>query len=112
MKKIFNIIWKDTILRFSSRSEMLFFLILPIVFTFILAGGTGFQGGDNRIRLLVADQAQSSLSVQVITELGKSETVRPDLLALDKAESEFSARNAAALLVIPADCDRQNSPHR
>jgi ABC-2 type transport system permease protein len=105
MKKIFNIIWKDTILRFSSKSEMLFFLILPIVFTFILAGGTGFQGGDNRIRLLVVDQAQSPLSAQIIAELGKSETVRPDLLALDKAENEFSARNASALLVIPTDCD-------
>jgi ABC-2 type transport system permease protein len=107
MKKIFAIIWKDTILRFSSRSEMLFFFILPVVFTFILAGGTGNQGGDNRIRLLVVDQAGSSLSAQIISELEKSETVRPDLLALDKAESEFNARNASALLVIPADCDSQ-----
>jgi ABC-2 type transport system permease protein len=107
MKKILTIIWKDTILRFSSRSEMLFFFILPVIFTFILAGGTGNQGGDNRIRLLVVDQAGSPLSAQIIAELGKSETVRPDLLALDKAESEFSARNASALLVIPADCDSQ-----
>jgi ABC-2 type transport system permease protein len=107
MKKIFAIIWKDTILRFSSRSEMLFFFILPVVFTFILAGGTGNQGGDNRIRLLVVDQAGSSLSAQIISELEKSETVRPDLLALDKAESEFNARNASALLVVPADCDSQ-----
>lgn len=107
MKKIFAIIWKDTILRFSSRSEMLFFFILPVVFTFILAGGTGTQGADNRIRLLVVDQAGSSLSAQIISELDKSETVRPDLLALDKAESDFNARNASALLVIPADCNSQ-----
>ena len=107
MKKILNIIWKDTILRFSSRSELLFFLILPIIFTFILAGGTGSQGGDNRIRLLVVDQAQSPLSAQIITELGKSETVRPDVMTLDKAESEFTARNASTLLVIPVDCDSQ-----
>jgi ABC-2 type transport system permease protein len=107
MKKIFAIIWKDTILRFSSRSELLFFFILPVVFTFILAGGTGTQGGDNRIRLLVVDQAGSSLSAQIIAELEKSETVRPDLLALDKAESEFNAHNASALLLIPVDCDSQ-----
>ena len=105
MKKILNIIWKDTLLRFSSKSELLFFLILPIVFTLILAGGTGSQNTDNRIRLLVADQAQSPLSAQIIAELGKSETVRPDVLTHDKAESEFEARNASALLVIPADCD-------
>jgi ABC-2 type transport system permease protein len=107
MKKIWNIIWKDTILRFSSRSELLFFLILPIVFTFILAGGTGTQAGDNRIRLLVVDQAQSALSTRIVSELEKSATVRPDLMTLDKAESEFDARNASALLVIPPDCDSQ-----
>jgi ABC-2 type transport system permease protein len=105
MKKIINIIWKDTLLRFSSRSELLFFLVLPVIFTFILAGGTGNQGGDNRIRLLVVDQAQSTLSAQIIAELGKSQTVRPDVMTLSNAESEFSARNAAALLVIPVDCD-------
>jgi ABC-2 type transport system permease protein len=107
MKKILNIIWKDTILRFSSKSELLFFLILPIVFTFILAGGTGNQGGDNRIRLLVVDQAQSPLSAQIIAELEKSETVRPNVMTLDEAESEFEARNASALLVIPANCDSE-----
>jgi ABC-2 type transport system permease protein len=107
MKKILAIIWKDTILRFSSRSELLFFLILPVIFTFILAGGTGFQNTDNRIRLLVADQAGTPLSAQIIAELEKSETVRPDLLTLEEAEDEFEARNAAALLVIPQDCDSE-----
>jgi ABC-2 type transport system permease protein len=105
MKKIFNIIWKDTILRFSSKIELLFFLILPIVFTFILAGGTGIQNVDNRIRLLIADQAQSTLSQQIITELEKSETVRPDVMTLAEAEDAFNSRSATALLVIPADCD-------
>ena len=105
MKKIWNIIWKDTILRFSSKSEMLFFLILPIAFTFILAGGTGGGQADNRIRLLVVDQAGSPLSRQVIAELDKSETVRPDVMSLEEAEDVFESRNASALLVIPADCD-------
>jgi len=107
MKKILNIIWKDTILRFSSKSELLFFLILPVFFTFILAGGTGNQGADNRIRLLVVDQAQSPLSTQIIAELEKSETVRPVAMPLDEALSEFESRNASALLVIPVDCDSQ-----
>lgn len=107
MKKILNIIWKDTILRFSSKSALIFFLILPIVFTIILAGGTGYQGGDNRLRLLVVDQAQSPLSAQIIAELEKSETVRPDVLTLNEAGSEFEARNASALLVIPANCDSE-----
>lgn len=40
MKKIFAIAWKDAIVRFGSSAELLFFIILPIVFTFLLAGGT------------------------------------------------------------------------
>jgi ABC-type transport system involved in cytochrome c biogenesis permease component len=40
MKKIFAIAWKDAIIRFASSSELLFFIILPLVFTFLLAGGT------------------------------------------------------------------------
>ena len=104
MKKIFSIIWKDTILRFSSASELLFFFILPVVFTFILAGGTGVRG-DNRIRLLVADEAQSPLSQQIISQLEESTTVNPETLPLEEAEAEFNDRTASALLVIPADCD-------
>lgn len=107
MKKLLAIFWKDTILRFSSRTELLFFVILPVIFTFILAGGTGFQNTDNRIRLLVADQAGSPLSKQIIAALERSETVRPDLLPLEEAETEFDDRNASALLVIPPDCDSE-----
>lgn len=107
MKKILSIIWKDTILRFSSKSELLFFLILPIVFTFILAGGTGNQNADNRIRLLVVDQAQSALSQQVIAELEKSASVRPEVVTLEAGEAAFEDRAASALLVIPADCDNE-----
>ena len=40
MKKIFAIAWKDAIIRFASKSEWLFFVILPITFTFLIAGGT------------------------------------------------------------------------
>ena len=52
MKKIFAIAFKDARERFSGFTEWLFFLILPIVFTLVLAGGTG-ASSDNRIRLVV-----------------------------------------------------------
>lgn len=104
MKKLLAIIWKDTLLRFSSPLEWLFFLILPIVFTFILAGGTGNQNADNRIRLLVVDEAQSALSQQIIAELKKSEVVRPEIVRLEEGESALRDRAAPALLIFPADC--------
>jgi ABC-2 type transport system permease protein len=104
MKKILVIAWKDTVLRFSSPLEWLFFLILPIVFTVVLAGGTG-GGGDSRVRLVVVDQAHSPLSADLVAALENSEAVRPDVLTLAQAEAQFSQRSASAVLIIPADFD-------
>jgi len=100
MQKLFALMWKETVLRFSSPMEWLFFLILPLIFTVLLAGGTGAPD-DNRARLLVVDQAQSPLSAQLLNTLEDSGSVRPDVMDLAQAEDEFDNRNAAALLVIP-----------
>ncbi len=107
MRKITAIVWKDILLRFSSPAEWLFFLILPIAFTVILAGGTGVPG-DSRMRLIVVDQAHSPLSAELIAALGESKAVRPDVLALGKAEGQFAKRQAAAMLVIPLECDLEH----
>lgn len=101
MNKLLAIFRKDTIIRFSSVSEWLFFLILPVVFTLILAGGTGAPT-DNRTRITVVDQAQSDLSRQLISELEQSTTIRPVVKALQDAEQEFEKRNVSAVLIIPA----------
>lgn len=106
MKKIFAIAWKDALIRFASRSELLFFIILPLVFTFLLAGGTPSGNDDSRIRLVVVDQAGTSFSQQLIADLGKSTSIRPEVLSLDEAESQFKERKAAVVLVIPAGFGR------
>ena len=103
MKKIFAIVFKDTRMRFSSAWEWLFFLVLPIVFTVVLAGGTG--SGDGRVPLAVVDQAGSPLSAELVAELGKLSSVRPDLQPLSIAEEDLSARRVSAVLVIPAEFD-------
>jgi ABC-2 type transport system permease protein len=100
MKKILAIFRKDLVNRFSSKLEWLFFLILPIVFTFTL--GSSNPQGDDRVRLVVVDQANTPLSQELIAALEKSESVKSDVVALEKAESEFNARRAAAMLIIPA----------
>ena len=91
MKKIFAIIWKDTIIRFASIYEWLFFLVLPILFTLVLAGGTG-GSSDPRVLLMVVDQAQSPLSASLLTSLESSETVRSEVTDLKEAEDLFSKR--------------------
>ena len=104
MKKIFAIAWKDTLMRFSGWSEWLFFLILPIVFTLVLAGGTG-GSKDSRVRLVVVDQAASPLSADLLTALNNSQAVRPDLMTKTKADEQFAQRTASAVLTIPATFD-------
>jgi ABC-2 type transport system permease protein len=106
MKKILAITWKDALLRFSSRFEWLFFLILPIFFTVVLAGGSGAPA-DNRVRLLVVDRAQTSVSGDLIETLDTSEAVRPELASLQDAEDQFSERRVSAVLIIPAGFDLQ-----
>ena len=106
MKKIFAIAWKDAIVRFASSSELLFFIILPIVFTFLLAGGSpSGNPTNNRVRLVVVDQANTAISQEIIAELDKSTAVYPEPMSLEDAEEEFSARRVSAVLVIPANID-------
>ena len=96
MRKIIAIAWKDTIIRFISPSELLFFIILPLFFTFLLTGGTGTYD-DNRIRLLVVDDALTPSSANLVTALEKSTTVRPEIMEGKQAEKEFDDAEASAL---------------
>ncbi len=103
MNKIFAIAWKDALIRFSSRSELLFFVILPLAFTFIVGGGfSREQETDNRVRLLVVDNANTTLSAEVLDALSKSQTVHAEVMRLAEAEAEFADDGAPALLIIPA----------
>ena len=104
MRKMLAIAWKDTRVRFTSWAEWIFFLGLPIVFTLILAGGTGGPT-DARVRLVVVDEAGSPLSASLLAALEQSAAVRPDLQSLDRAESQFAQRQVSAILVIPPEFD-------
>lgn len=102
MKKILAIAWKDTLVRFTSFWELLFFIVLPVVFTFLLAGGTPQGNDDPRIGLLVVDEAGTAISQQIITELENSTAVRPEVVVREEAQRQFDDRRAEAVFFIPA----------
>jgi ABC-2 type transport system permease protein len=108
MKKIFAIAWKDAIIRFSSKSELLFFIILPVIFTFLLAGGSPSGNEDNRIRLPVVDESQTIISQQIVDELKNSTAVRTEMLTRNEAQNQFDARSASAVFIIPAGIDSES----
>jgi len=104
-QKITALAWKDTIIRFSSRTELLFFLILPIVFTLLLSGGASSnQNGDvdNRVPLLLVNRDDSEPAAMLVETLASSDVVRIDEQPLAEAETLFADEQAPALLVIPA----------
>ena len=105
MKKIFAIAWKDAIIRFASKSEWLFFIILPIVFTFLVSGGTPSGDEDNRIRLLVVDESNTAISQQILSELENSTAVRAEIVMREEAENQFDDRRASVVFIIPAGID-------
>ena len=105
MKKILAISKKDIIVRFASKSEWVFFIILPMLFTFLLAGGAPSGEDDPRIRLLVVDEANTPISRQLIGQLENSTAVRPELTTRGDAQDQFDQRRASTVFIIPAGMD-------
>jgi hypothetical protein len=101
MKKILAIALKDNLVRFSSKSEWLFFLILPVIFSIVINMATGSQN-DSRISLLVVDQDGGELARDLVAVLEDSKTVAVKEYSFAEAESKFRDRQAPAMLVIPA----------
>jgi ABC-2 type transport system permease protein len=103
MNKILAIAWKNILIRFSSRIFLIFWLILPLVFTFLLASAQqSAEGGDNRQLLLVVDEDKSGLSQQLLAELEHSEAIRPELKTAAEAEEGLRDQESLAILTIPA----------
>jgi ABC-2 type transport system permease protein len=108
MKQVLAIAWKDALVRFASRGEWLFFLVLPVVFTLVINFGAGSaygSDGDARIPVLVVDQDGGELAHDLISALDSSATVRVELTDQESAETKFKEREAPAILVIPAGLD-------
>jgi ABC-2 type transport system permease protein len=103
--KILNIAWNDIRIEFSERSTLVFFLILPVVFTAVLASALGSGGdpnADTRFAVLVVDEDQSQLSVDFIANLETSAIIRPVTATAADAATLFDDGDAPVLLTIPA----------
>lgn len=103
MKKILAIAWKDARIRFQSPGELLYFLILPVIFTFLV--GTVFAGsdGDDRLRLPIVDLDQSRASAELIDWLAQSDSIRPEVLPAAEAQALFDDNDVVAVLTIPSE---------
>ncbi|HSN76449.1 MAG TPA: ABC transporter permease, partial [Anaerolineae bacterium] len=104
MRRILSIAWKDIMVRFANPTELLFFIVLPVIFVTIVSGFASSQGGDgdNRIVVLVVNQDGGALSQELVQTMAGSKSIRPEALDASEAAQRFDAGDAPALLLIPA----------
>jgi len=104
MKKIIAIILKNLRIRFSNLVEWLFFLILPVFFSFIISGATGGPA-DSRVGFYVVDEAKTNLSASLIDALNQSNSVRPVLKEKQEALKDLDERDVSSVLLLPTGLD-------
>lgn len=104
MFKTWAIAWKDALIRFSSRMELLFFIVLPMVFTLLLGGGLGMGAGqqDGRLPIAVVNNAGSPLAAEMLAALDASTTVRATVYDAAAADKALDDKDVLAVLDIPA----------
>ena len=97
MRKLLAIAWADIRQQFTEKSEIVFFLVLPLIFTAILVmsvGGNSDPNADNRYPLLVVDEDKSDLSAQLLVTLQASSVVKPSLTSQQEADQQFTKKDA------------------
>jgi ABC-2 type transport system permease protein len=103
MKKLFAIAWNDIKIEFSERSTIIFYLILPVVFTAIIGIGLGGSyGASTKINLPVVDEDNSVEAQKLKDILGQGEVVNlTSYDTLASARKDLNGQSYPAILVIP-----------
>ncbi len=109
MRKILALAWNNIRLELSDRSSLVFLLILPLAFTYIIgiAMGGAYEpesnaSTDTRHPVIVVDQDASALSAQLIAVIETSQIIRPVEQNLSDAIDIFKGQGVSAYVVIPA----------
>jgi ABC-2 type transport system permease protein len=112
MRKIVHIAWNDIRIEFSSPWTLVFFLVLPLVFTFIVGAGLSSMygsddpGADPRFPLAVVDRDGSALSAEFVAVLEASDVVRGIPVSQEEAEQYLDKGDVPAILTVPAGFGR------
>ena len=103
MSKLLAIAWNHIRIEFEDRSTIVFFLILPLVFTVIVGSALGgSSNGDTRPTVIVVDLDGSALSQEMLPALQASKVMRIEALSQAEADRAFNEDKAIGVLVIPS----------
>lgn len=103
LRKIAATVRKDLLFRFSSPSELLFFLVLPVFFTLLLGSAAPDGGGSSALPLPIVMQDDGPFATRLLDELRAAPSVAPQVVSLQLAQDAVAGEDAAAMLVIPSD---------
>ncbi|MCB8981711.1 MAG: ABC transporter permease [Ardenticatenaceae bacterium] len=110
-KKALDITWLYLKMTYSSRSVLIFQLLLPILFTFMVGQGTGGFDGPSSIvvtwPLAVANEDSGSLGTSLVDTLSADPNLDVTIIAADEAETAVTNDDALAALIIPANFSEQ-----
>ncbi len=104
MSKLLAIAWNHIRIEFEDRSTIVFFLILPLLFTVIIGAalyGDSFPTGDTRPVVGVVDVDGSALSQELMAALQVSKIMRAETMSQAEADRAFEDDQAIGVLVIP-----------
>lgn len=111
MKKVLAIIRNDLRMHFSSFYEMIFYIVLPIIFTVIIGAGLGGNSedtnSDNRFPIAVVDKDNSPFSSELIMALEDSEVIRPIFGTAEETKVLFDDGQVVGILTIPSKFEEQ-----
>ena len=118
MRKVFGIAWIDIKIEFSERSTLVFFLVLPLVFTLII--GQGLQGAyhedeantDPRYPVLIVDEDQTELSQILFQFVEGSDVIRPVASSRQEANDLLAEEQILVGLYIPSGFGNELSAGR
>ena len=108
MKQIIHIALKVIKIEFSEKSTLIFFLLLPIVFTTIIGLGLKNSYGndeseDPRLVIVVVNQDDGRYWEQLLEFMEQSDTSRPVLRSKDEAKTLMQNESISSFLEIPTD---------
>jgi ABC-2 type transport system permease protein len=106
MRKVVQLAWNDIRTEFSEPITLVFFLVLPLLFTTVvgmtLRGNPPAPGSDTRIPVLVVDRDGGTVARELVAALEASDVARPVVQPAAEAEQAFKEEGVPALLTLPA----------
>lgn len=115
-KKALDITWLYLKMTYSSRAVLIFQLLLPVLFTFMVGQGTGGFDGPSSTTvtwpLAVANEDSGSLGAALVKTLLADPNLEVLPMAVGEVETAVTNDEAVAALVIPANFSEQLAADR